>query len=364
MEVRSPLEMEIRRRIALAGPMPVAEYMALCLFDPAHGYYTTHDPFGARGDFITAPEVSQMFGELIGLWVAAVWKQMGAPENVRLIELGPGRGTMMKDALRAVKVVPEFRTAVVAHLVEVSPLLRAQQEKALEDAGVPIFWHATLADVPKGPAIILANEFFDALPVNQAIKTERGWHERRIQIDSNGELAFTVAPEPMPFFQTLLPPALRAPRAGAIFEWRADTAAIDLGRCIADNRGAGLVIDYGHTETGLGETLQAVGQHAYADPLTFPGSLDLTAHVDFQSLTRAVEAMGARGFGPIEQSQFLRRLGIEQRAATLKADSARAGEIDEALARLIGQNRTAMGELFKVAAFAHPSVGVLPGFEV
>jgi NADH dehydrogenase [ubiquinone] 1 alpha subcomplex assembly factor 7 len=364
VEVRSPLEMEIRRRIALAGPMPVAEYMALCLFDPAHGYYTTHDPFGARGDFITAPEVSQMFGELIGLWVAAVWKQMGAPENVRLIELGPGRGTMMKDALRAVKVVPEFRTAVVAHLVEVSPLLQAQQEKTLEDAGVPIFWHATLADVPKGPAIILANEFFDALPVNQAIKTERGWHERRIQIDSNGELAFTVAPEPMPFFQTLLPPALRAPRAGAIFEWRADTAAIDLGRCIADNRGAGLVIDYGHTETGLGETLQAVGQHAYADPLTFPGSLDLTAHVDFQSLARAVEAMGVRGFGPIEQSQFLRRLGIEQRATTLKADRARAGEIDEALARLIGQNRTAMGELFKVAAFAHPSVGVLPGLEV
>jgi SAM-dependent MidA family methyltransferase len=356
--------MEIRRRIALAGPMPVAEYMALCLFDPAHGYYTTHDPFGARGDFITAPEVSQMFGELIGLWVAAVWKQIGAPENVRLIELGPGRGTMIKDALRAVKVVPEFRAAAVAHLVEVSPLLRAQQEKTLEDAGVPIFWHATLSDVPKGPAIILANEFFDALPVNQAIKTERGWHERRIQIDSNGELAFTVAPEPMPFFQTLLPPALRAPRAGAIFEWRADTAAIDLGRCIADNRGAGLVIDYGHTETGLGETLQAVGQHAYADPLTFPGSLDLTAHVDFQSLARAVEAMGARGFGPIEQSQFLRRLGIEQRAATLKADSARAGEIDEALARLIGQNRTAMGELFKVAAFAHPSVGMLPGFEV
>jgi SAM-dependent MidA family methyltransferase len=344
--------------------MPVAEYMALCLFDPAHGYYTTHDPFGARGDFITAPEVSQMFGELIGLWVAAVWKQIGAPENVRLIELGPGRGTMIKDALRAVKVVPEFRAAAVAHLVEVSPLLRAQQEKTLEDAGVPIFWHATLSDVPKGPAIILANEFFDALPVNQAIKTERGWHERRIQIDSNGELAFTVAPEPMPFFQTLLPPALRAPRAGAIFEWRADTAAIDLGRCIADNRGAGLVIDYGHTETGLGETLQAVGQHAYADPLTFPGSLDLTAHVDFQSLARAVEAMGARGFGPIEQSQFLRRLGIEQRAATLKADSARAGEIDEALARLIGQNRTAMGELFKVAAFAHPSVGMLPGFEV
>ena len=244
--------------------------MALCLFDPAHGYYTTRDPLGARGDFITAPEVSQMFGELIGLWMAAVWKQMGAPENVRLIELGPGRGTMMKDALRAVQIVPEFRAAIVVHLVEISPLLRAQQEKTLEDVGVPVFWHAALAEVPKGPAIVLANEFFDALPVNQAIKTERGWHERRIEIDATDQLAFTIAPEPMPFFQTLLPPALQAPRAGAIFEWRADAAAMELGRRIADGRGAALVIDYGHTETGLGETLQAVGQHAYRRSSDFP----------------------------------------------------------------------------------------------
>ena len=363
MEISS-LEADIRRRITFGGPMPVAEYMALCLFDPVHGYYTTHDPFGARGDFITAPEVSQMFGELIGLWVGAVWKQMGAPENVRLIELGPGRGTMMKDALRAVKIVPEFKTAIVAHLVEVSPRLRAQQERTLEDAGVPVFWHADLAEVPKGPAIILANEFFDALPVNQAIKTERGWHERRIQIDSTGQLAFTIGPEPLPFFQTLLPPALQASRTGAIFEWRADTVAIELGRRIAEGRGAALVIDYGHTETGLGETLQAVGQHAYADPLTMPGRLDLTAHVDFQVLTRGIEAMGATGFAPIEQSLFLRRLGIEQRAASLKAKSGRGAEIDQALARLIGQTRTAMGELFKVAAFAHPAVGVPPGFNL
>jgi NADH dehydrogenase [ubiquinone] 1 alpha subcomplex assembly factor 7 len=362
VDEQSPLEAEIRRRIKIGGPMPVAEYMALCLCDPKHGYYTTHDPFGARGDFITAPEVSQMFGELIGLWMAAVWKQMGAPENVRLIELGPGRGTMMKDALRAVKVVPQFRAAAVVHLVEVSPILQSQQETALKDAGVPLFWHAALAEVPKGPAIIFANEFFDALPVNQAVKTERGWHERRIQIDSSDQLAFTLAPEPLPFFQTLLPPALRAPRQGAIFEWRAETAAMEVGRRVADDRGAALVIDYGHTETGLGETLQAVGQHAYADPLTAPGNLDLTAHVDFYSLIRATEAMGAVAFGPIEQSQFLQRLGIEHRAATLRAKATKAGEIDQALARLIGQNRSAMGELFKVVAFAHPSLGAPPGF--
>jgi NADH dehydrogenase [ubiquinone] 1 alpha subcomplex assembly factor 7 len=363
VEHRSPLELEIRRRISAAGPMPVAEYMALCLFDRDHGYYTTRDPFGARGDFITAPEVSQMFGELIGLWVSTVWRLMGSPENVRLIELGPGRGTLMSDALRAVKIVPEFRAAVVVHLVEVSPLLQAQQEKTLEGAGVPVFWHATLEDVPKGPSVIFANEFFDALPINQAIKTDRGWHERRVQIDSTDQLAFTVGPEPIPFFQTLLPPAVHTARAGAIFEWRGDAVALEMGRRVADGGGAALVIDYGHTQTGLGETLQAVGQHAYADPMHAPGSLDLTAHVDFQSLARAVEAMGAVGFGPIEQSQFLRSLGIEQRAAALRAKAGRATEIDHALARLIGHERTAMGELFKVAAFAHPSVGVPPGFE-
>ena len=366
MAESSPLETEIRRRIAAAGPMPVSEYMALCLFDPDHGYYTTRDPFGSRGDFITAPEVSQMFGELIGLWASAVWKQMGTPENVRLIELGPGRGTMMKDLLRAVQIVPDFRSAIVVHLVEVSPILRAQQENNLGDAGIPVFWHTAAADVPKGPAIIFANEFFDALPIKQAIKTERGWHERLVQIDADGQLAFTIAPEPIPFFQTLLPPQFGAARAGAIFEWRGDTEAMEVGRRVADDRGAALVIDYGHTETGLGETFQAVGKHAYADPLTAPGDLDLTAHVDFCALARAVEAMGATAFGPVEQSQFLRRLGIEQRAATLKAKATRAdgvAEIDQALMRLIGHTRTAMGELFKVAAFLHPSLGAPPGFE-
>jgi SAM-dependent MidA family methyltransferase len=229
---------------------------------------------------------------------------------------------------------------------------------------VTIFWHAKLADVPAGPAILFANEFFDALPVSQAIKTDRGWHERRIQVDANDQLAFTIAPEPLPFFQALLPAKLDAARAGAIFEWRGDIEAMDVGRRVADGRGAALVIDYGHLESGIGETFQAVGRHAYADPLSTPGALDLSAHVDFQALSRAVEAMGAKGFGPIEQSQFLRRLGIEQRAGSLKAKAARPGDIDQALARLIGRERAAMGELFKVAAFVHPSLGVPPGFEV
>jgi NADH dehydrogenase [ubiquinone] 1 alpha subcomplex assembly factor 7 len=366
----SPLEMDIRRRIKAAGPMPVGEYMALCLGHPQHGYYITRDPLGSRGDFITAPEISQMFGELIGLWMAAVWKQMGEPEVVRVVELGPGRGTLMNDALRAAQALPAFRDAVVVHLVEISPVLRAAQERTLDALPMSVLWHAALDEVPRGPAIVIANEFFDALPVHQAVKTERGWHERQVEIDPSGQLAFAVAPEPIAPFDMLLPPAVRQAPEGAIFEWRNDNVALELGRRIASDGGAALVIDYGHAESAIGETLQAVGRHAYADPLTLPGEIDLTGHVDFQALARAVEAMGAVGFGPIDQSQLLRRLGIETRAAKLKAKAphiAAAAEIDVALARLIGHGgigkTMAMGTLFKAAAFAHRSVGVPPAFE-
>jgi len=360
-----PLEAEIRRRIAVAGPMPVAEYMTLCLADPEHGYYTTRDPLGARGDFITAPEVSQMFGEMIGLWMAAVWNKMGSPDNLRIIELGPGRGTMMKDALRAAKVMPGFREAIVLHLVEISPALEEQQERTLEQLSVPMYWHPAIADVPKGPAIIVANEFFDALPINQAVKTERGWHERQIEVDPAGNLVFAVASDPIPQFDRLLPPAARKEPLGSVFEWRNDMVAMELGRRLTRDGGAALVIDYGHAESAVGDTLQAVGQHAFADPLTASGNIDLTAHVDFQALAKAVEAMGANGFGPLRQSEFLRRLGIETRAVTLKSKAPDnvAADIDTALLRLIGQDRTNMGALFKVAAFAHPTLGVPPGFE-
>ena len=363
MDDISPLERDIRRRIDAAGPMPVGEYMALCLGDPAHGYYMTRDPFGARGDFITAPEISQMFGELIGLWMAAVWKQLGAPANVRIVELGPGRGTLMRDALRAAQAMPGFRQAVKVHLVEISPVLRAMQERAL--AGTPVSWHANLNEVPDGVSIVVANEFFDALPINQAVKRGGHWHERQVEVDSNGNLAFTTAPDPLPHFERLLPPKVRAAPDGAIFEWRADGPAMDLGRRLAKQGGAALAIDYGHVESAAGETLQAVGQHAYADPLTAPGTLDLTAHVDFQALSRAVEALGTNAFCPLTQSDFLRRLGIETRAVTLKAkiDSRKAAEIDAAVARLIGRGRSEMGALFKVAAYANRALGVPPGFE-
>jgi SAM-dependent MidA family methyltransferase len=365
MDDITPLETEIRRRIAAAGPMPVGEFMTLCLTDHDHGYYTTRDPLGERGDFVTSPEISQMFGELIGLWMAAVWKKMGEPPNVRIVELGPGRGTMMHDALRAAKVMPAFRDAAVLHLVEISPVLQGEQEKTLEQLPVPIFWHAALREVPKGPVIVIANEFFDALPINQAVKTGDGWHERRIEIDTDGNLALALAPDPTPHFERLLPPAVRRAPVNTIYEWRPDTVAMELGRRLADDGGAALVIDYGHVESAPGDTLQAVGKHAYVDPLTTPGAIDLTAHVDFQALARAVEAMSAASYGPLEQADFLRRLGIETRASALKAKAtpAAAADIDTALSRLIGQGRTGMGALFKVAAYAHPKLGTPPGFE-
>jgi NADH dehydrogenase [ubiquinone] 1 alpha subcomplex assembly factor 7 len=360
-----PLEADIRRRIAAAGPMPVGEYMAICLGDPDYGYYRTRDPLGAGGDFITSPEISQMFGELIGLWMAAVWTRMDQPKRIAVIELGPGRGTLMNDALRAVKVLPAFRAAVELHLVEISPALQQQQQKTLADQKVPITWHDSLADVPEGPAIIVANEFFDALPVNQAVKTDSGWYERRIGIDSGGHLAFTVADQPLQGFEPLLPPAVRAAPVGAIFEWRSETEAMELGRRIARDGGAALVIDYGHAESAAGDTLQAVAHHAYADVLGAPGRVDLTAHVDFEALARSADAMGARAYGPITQGQLLRQLGIKTRAAKLKAHTSSPGAIgiDAAFARLTGHGPGEMGSLFKAVAFAHPAIGIPPAFE-
>lgn len=358
----SPLEIEIRRLIAGAGPMPVSQYMSLCLAHPQHGYYVTRDPFGLAGDFVTAPETSQMFGELIGLWMAAMWQQLGSPTNIRIVELGPGRGTMMADAMRAAKIVPGFNDATVIHLVEASPTLQGQQAIAL--SGMPVHWHTALEEVPDGPSIIVANEFFDALPVHQSVKQADGWHERTIEINADGNFAFGISPGPVQHFEKTLPPKIRKAAEGALFEWRGDYVAMEIGRRIGKDMGAALIIDYGHAHSEVGETLQAVGKHAYADPLEFPGNVDLTAHVDFEALAHAASSMGAEVYGPLTQSEFLRRLGIEERAKVLKqnAKRAKAHEIDAALARLIGHGRTGMGELFKVAAYADPRAGVPPGF--
>jgi NADH dehydrogenase [ubiquinone] 1 alpha subcomplex assembly factor 7 len=353
----TPLEVEIRRIIATEGPIPVDRYMELCLGHPQHGYYATRDPLGVAGDFVTAPEVSQMFGELIGAWAATVWRQMGSPPSLRLIELGPGRGTLMADALRATKALPEFHSAVSIHMIETSPVLRGLQENALANAGVPIAWHHAMEEVPEGSTIAITNEFVDALPISQFIKDRDGWHVRMIGI-LDDKLAFVVAPDPMVSHSEG-----DATPVGTILERRYDRPISLLARHIVQHSGAALIIDYGHTESGFGDTLQAVRGHTFANPLKHPGEADLTAQVDFAAIMTWAQRHGVVTHGPVNQGEFLRRLGIEQRAVRLKANATpqQAADIDAALARLTGPGQ--MGELFKVLAIADPKLGPLPGFD-
>jgi NADH dehydrogenase [ubiquinone] 1 alpha subcomplex assembly factor 7 len=313
---------EIRALIEREGPITVAEFMRLAV----RRYYVGGDPLGARGDFVTAPEIVQVFGELIGLWCAAA-----VPDAELLVELGPGRGTMMRDALRAARVVPSFRPKL--HLVETSPALRAAQRD------LPAVWHDSLATVPAGPAIFLANEFFDALPVHQYV----GEMERRVAL-VGGELRFI--PD------------------GAAVERSPERAALvaDIAQRIAAHGGAALIVDYGYRE-GAGDTLQAIHAHRRRDVLDDPGSADLTAHVDFAALAEAVRAGGARPWGPISQREFLTRLGIEARAAKLieGATPDQAVMIRSGCRRLIDPRE--MGTLFQVLSIARNQDPAPPGFE-
>lgn len=362
MNQRTPLHDVIRGLLASSGPMPVSRYMQLCLTHPEHGYYVGRDPLGREGDFTTAPEVSQMFGELVGLWAAAVWREMGAPPVVNLVELGPGRGTMMADALRAVRVVPPLFNAINVHLVEINSRLRDKQRATL--TGRSVTWHDSLADVPRGPSIILANEYFDVLPVHQMVKSERGWHERMVAMSDDGDLYFDIAREPTPRFEVLLPETIRRSPVGAVFEWRPDHEMMQLASRVRDDGGAALIIDYGHIRSAAGDTLQAIVKHSYADPLESPGRADVTAHVDFEALVRAAEDVGARVHGPVPQSDFLQRLGIEARAAALsaKATPQNAEDIVAAMRRLIGKSPDGMGDLFKVIAISDPGLTSVVGF--
>jgi NADH dehydrogenase [ubiquinone] 1 alpha subcomplex assembly factor 7 len=354
----TPLEAEIRRIIETEGPITVSEYMRLCLAHPRHGYYVTRDPLGAKGDFTTAPEVSQMFGELIGAWAGAVWQQMGSPARLQLIELGPGRGTLMADALRAAKALPDFRAALSVHLVEISPALRDVQKRTLAaEAGVQ--WHRAIEEIPDGLAIVIANEFIDALPVHQFVKDHDGWHLRSVGlIDS--KLDFVVVPAPMP--QEFNTGTVDAPD-GTILELRDEGPAELVAERIVQYGGAALFIDYGHWPVTTRDTLQAVRDHKYADPFAAPGEADLTTQVSFGEVSTWAQRQGASASSMLTQGDFLRRLGIEARAARLKANATpqQAADIDSALARLTAPDR--MGDLFKVMAISDPKLGALPGFD-
>ncbi|MGX5735094.1 class I SAM-dependent methyltransferase [Bosea thiooxidans] len=353
------LAAEIAGIIRADGPMPVSRYMALCLGHPRHGYYMTRDPFGQGGDFTTAPEISQMFGELIGLWAAHLWQAMGAPARLRLIELGPGRGTLMADMLRATRIVPGFREAISVHLVETSPALRQRQAAAL--AGADPVWHDDVASALEGPVILVANEFLDALPLDQFVMTAEGWRERLVGLEENGELAFGLAVGP----ETAL--RLAAP-AGAVFEQPSvalDIVAQVAGHVAAEG-GAALFIDYGSVRSGFGDTLQAMRKHSFVDPLSQPGEADLTVHVDFERMGQAALKAGAALHGPASQHDFLLALGLAQRAQalSLEADVSQRAAISAAFDRLTASGETGMGELFKVLALSYRNLPPLPGFDL
>jgi NADH dehydrogenase [ubiquinone] 1 alpha subcomplex assembly factor 7 len=344
----------IARRIALTGPISIADFMAEALGHPRLGYYRRARPLGAAGDFITAPEISQMFGELIGAWLAERWLAMGSPSAVRLIELGPGRGTLMADALRATRGVPGFHAALRLHLVDTNAPLRAEQQRAL-GAFAPL-WHERFDEVPPGPALIVANEFFDALPVRQFEKTAQGWRERMVGLARDGEtLVFALAPGATPF-AGYLPDAPEGAQAEISEAGRALAAAI--GARLTRDGGGALIVDYGY-DSGGGASLQAVRGHQGAGILDRPGETDLSAHVDFAALARAAKAPV---FGPIAQGNFLRRLGILQRAESLKAraNTSQRAPIDAALARLIASDQ--MGTLFRVLAVGDGRSTVPAGF--
>ncbi|MEJ0067508.1 MAG: SAM-dependent methyltransferase [Pseudomonadota bacterium] len=352
----------IREEIAAAGPMDVATFIGRALGDPQHGYYRTRDPLGAAGDFVTAPEISQMFGELIGLWCADVWTRLGAPTPLRLVELGPGRGSLMADALRAVgRAAPAFRAALELHLVETSPTLRAVQRVRLADAAPT--WHDDPESVPGGPALILANEFFDALPIHQLERTAAGWCERQVTIDDAHRLALTVAAVPSAHAGALAPAVAAAP-LGSVAELSPTARAMvaGLARRIADQGGAALLIDYGHAIPAPGDSLQAVRAHRRHAVLEDPGEADLTAHVDFGALAAAA-APHATIHGPVTQATFLRRLGIVARAEALmrgKPPPARSAS-GRRSPGLIEPSQ--MGNLFKVMALGAPGGPALPGLE-
>jgi NADH dehydrogenase [ubiquinone] 1 alpha subcomplex assembly factor 7 len=352
----------LAERIRRDGPLTVAEYMALCLDDPVHGYYRRADAVGRDGDFITAPEISQMFGELIGLWAAEIWNSIGRPAPLRLVELGPGRGTLMADALRAIaRALPAFREAIDLHLVEINPRLRARQQAAL--AAAQPAWHETVASVPHGPAIFIANEFFDALPVHQYERTHEGWRERCVGLNAEtGHLEFRhgaiVADPP-------LEPAHRDAASGAIVEVSPASRAVvaSLAARIAAQGGGALIVDYGAPASGTGDTLQALRRHQRIGALEAPGESDLTTHVDFAALARAAWAAGATAYGPVPQGLFLNRIGIAARAAILlrTATPEQARAIVAASARLIDEAQ--MGTLFKALALVTRDAPVPPGFD-
>jgi NADH dehydrogenase [ubiquinone] 1 alpha subcomplex assembly factor 7 len=357
------LSVRLKERIARNGPMSVADYMEACLADKDAGYYPSRQPIGVEGDFITAPEVSQIFGELLGLWAVAAWQSMGEPRPIVVAELGPGRGTLMADALRAWRSVPGFLGHVTVALIETSPVLREIQHAALHGAPAPIVWRDTLDGVPPGPLIVIANEFVDALPIRQLVWRDDAWRERCVGIGESGGFAFCegriVANENL----RQAAYALDVPD-GSILEIRPGSTALIAALAARAREAplAALIIDYGHTQTACGDTLQAVSSHQFADPLEAPGEVDLTAHVDFAALRESAASHGLDAYGPMPQGEFLLRLGLEARRDRLCEDATPQQRQDIVSGATRLTDPQAMGVLFKVLALTRPGLAPPPPF--
>ncbi|WP_106744806.1 class I SAM-dependent methyltransferase [Yoonia maritima] len=350
----TPLAQQLIARIGRTGPITLGDYMAECLLHPDYGYYATRDPLGAKGDFITAPEISQMFGELIGLSLAQSWLDQGAPTKIALAELGPGRGTLMADILRATKSVPGFHAALTVHFVEASPVLRKAQASAVPNA----VWHDDVTTLPDLPLWLVANEFFDALPIRQFVREGTGWRERMVGV-SDGALTFGLsAAAPL----AMLEHRIADTKDGDLIEHCAALPGVmqHISHKIADHGGTALIIDYGDWQS-LGDTLQALSSHKKADPLAEPGTADLTAHVDFAEIAR--NAAPAKFSRLTPQGVFLERLGITQRAQKLATRLHGTALETHVKAHRRLTHPAEMGDLFKVISIYPVSATPPPGLE-
>jgi NADH dehydrogenase [ubiquinone] 1 alpha subcomplex assembly factor 7 len=356
------LAARLHARIAESGPLSIEAFMQACLSDAASGAYASRQPIGGAGDFITAPEISQIFGELLGLWAVALWQSMGEPRAVTVAELGPGRGTSMADALRAWHGVPKFLDAVSVALIEISPVMVEAQRNTLREAPAPLRWYARLDELPDGPLIVLANEFIDALPIRQFVRRGGAWHERLVANDGRGGFCFTEG-ETVTLGNRAGDLPDQAPD-GSILETR--PAVWTLLRELASRAAlaplAVLIIDYGHVESGFGDTLQAVRGHRFAVTLADPGSADLSAHVDFADLKRQATTVGLAPYGPMAQGEFLLKLGLGERRNRLlqRATPVQAEAIASGASRLVDPKQ--MGVLFKVLALTNAGLAPPPPF--
>ena len=363
----TPLALKLKHRIARDGAVSVEDYMHACLYDPEHGYYVKRPAIGAGGDFITAPEISQIFGELIGLWSAVVWQQMGSPERIKLTELGPGRGTLLADALRAARVLPAFLAAVEVELVETNEVLIESQRQALGKAGVPLAWteRLELRHPAPTPTIIIGNEFLDTIPVGHHVLAADGWREQQVTLDAAGRLVFGIGtPCRDPVISDPASTNQVVPATGAIHEFRrSPTVLEDIAQRASQAPVASLLLDYGHLRSTFGDTLQAVRDHRFEHPLTSPGEADLTAQVDFHDIAARARSLGLAVDGPVTQAEFLGALGIVERASKLMATNpASAGSLEIGVARLISP--TGMGGRFKAIGLRSQGLQPLPAFPV